>query len=425
MKHVREQLCAALLAAALPAAGQNPRPADVLDIDRPFDQYLWITAHNAANHGSLIPNQSIDIFRQLQRGVRGLMLDIYERDGRLVTCHADCASHGRKAPLEDDLRLVDSFLDTNPDAVVTLHLEDHNTRQAMQAFTRNFPELFRRSFNPDDPQWAMHGTAWPTLRELITADQRLLITSQRAELSGTYPPSRAYFMHDQAITAENYWSLGATIFTHDPSCRPRWDHVPLNKRGSAYDLPRLFVMNHFHGVPVRLHSSTDNRLDIVQNRLSTHCLPAAERMPNYLAIDFIERGDMLELAETFNNGGLLAFADNHAQGDPMCSFSTAFDRTWSLVAEPRMGCENDEIRSLQFRGARQGQRITLYDSPEGNQADDYTVIDVLQDIPWESPEFIQTLEQDADTPRLRVRHHRVNGLDGKVSRIAVRSAGNH
>ena len=109
----------------------------------------------------------------------------------------------------------------------------------------------------------------------------------------------------------------------------------------------------------------------------------------------------------------------------MCSFSTAFDRTWSLVALPRMGCENDDIRSLEFRGARQGQRVTLYDSSDGKQDDDYTVIDILQDIPWNTPWVVSSLEQDVDTPWLRVRHRHVNGLDGKVSRITVESGNGH
>lgn len=408
---------------AIAAQSQVPRPADLIDPDRPFDQYLWITAHNAANYGSLFPNQSFDVTEQLQRGVRGLMLDIYERDGQLFTCHADCAFHGRKAPLENDLRAVSRFLDLHPEAVIALHLEDYNARPAMEAFVQSHPALFRRSFNPGDPRWKTSAQGWPTLRALIAADQRLLIMSQRADLSGSYAGGLAYFMHDQQATAENYWSLGTTIATHDHRCRPRWKDVPLDAADQPLGLPRLFVMNHFHGVPFAPHSGIDNRLDTILQRLDAECLPAAGRMPNYLAIDFIEWGDVLEFAETYNNGGLIAFTGNDASGKPMCSFSTAFERSWSLESAPRMGCEDNAISSVVFRGAHAGQRVTFHDAANGSDQHPYTVIDVLQDIAWDAPQPVRSLQEDLDTPFLRVRHVTPGPLDGRVSRISVGASG--
>lgn len=408
-----------LLVQAFAAHAVSPRPADMIDLDRPLDHYLWITAHNAANHGSLLPNQSFDITEQLRRGVRGLMLDIHERDGKLFTCHADCAFHGRRAPLAEDMRAVSRYLDTHPDAVVTLQLEDHYRRGAMDAFVQENAGLFKHSFNPGDARWTALRGQWPALRELIAADQRLLVLTQRAELSGAYAGGVITFMHDQAVTAENYWSLGATVFTHDTTCRPRWSRIPLDATDQPLGLPRLFVMNHFHGVPLSWHSGIDNRLDSVVRRLNTACLPAAGRMPNYLAIDFIDWGDMLEFAETYNNGGLLAFADNGATGEPICSFSTAFERSWSLESAPRMGCENNTIRSLAFRGARKGQRVTLHDAPDGNTQRAYTVIDVLQDIAWNQPQSVERLDREFESAYLRVRPVKGGLLDGHVSYISV------
>lgn len=408
-----------LLLQAFAAHAENPRPADLIDLDRPFNHCLWITTHNAANHGSLLPNQSMDIAAQLDRGVRGLMLDIYERDGQLVTCHADCAFHGRKAPLKNDLASVSQYLDDHPDAVVTLQLEDHYPREAMDAFVRENERLFGRTFNPDDARWAAKKGQWPTLREMIVADQRLLVFSQRADLAGTYAGGIATFLHDQDVTSENYWSLGDTIFTHDTACRRRWDGIALDATDQPLGLPRLFVMNHFHGVPFSYHSGIDNRLDTVTERLDTACLPAARRMPSYLAIDFIEWGDMLEFAETYNNGGLFAYAGNGASGGPICTFSTAFERSWSLVTAPRLGCENDSIRSLVFRGARAGQRVTLFDAADGDTRSPYTVIEVLQDIPWHAPQTVASLQANADSPYLRLRAFNGGLLDGRVSRIAV------
>ncbi len=409
-------LTAVCLAGVSPVHAQTPRPADMIDLDRPFDRYLWITAHNAANHGSLVPNQTLPVDLQLVRGVRGLMFDIYERDGRLFNCHADCAFHGRKAPLEEDLGHVQRFLDGHPEAVVTLQLEDYNSRGAMEAFARENPSLFALSFNPTDPRWRALDGRWPTLRQMIQAGQRLLVFTQRAELAGAYGGSNAWFMHDQDISAENYWSLGPTIFQHDYSCRPRWPGIPLDSTSMPLGFPRLFVMNHFHGVPLSVHAGTDNRLDVLSDRLRDQCLPAAGRMPAYLAVDFIEWGDSLELAETYNNGGVIAFADNAAT-EPVCAFSTAFDRSWSLTSTPRMGCEDNTIRALALRGARAGARIVLHH--DANGARPGTVVDILQDVDWDTPQLLSSLDQDTDTPYLRVRASSSGPLDGRVSRITV------
>lgn len=126
----------ALLSTSLSAAAVLPRPADQLDLDRPFDSLLWVTTHNAANFGSLFPNQGMD-------------------------------------------------LQATPDAIVTLHLEDHASRRTLAAFIARRPDLFTHAFDPTDPRWLQASPRWPSLRQLIAAGQRLIITTQHSELSGT------------------------------------------------------------------------------------------------------------------------------------------------------------------------------------------------------------------------------------------------
>lgn len=412
-------LLLAALSALSQARAESPRPADSLDLDRSFDSFLWITAHNAANFGNLLPNQSFSLREQLERGVRGLMLDVWERSGSLYTCHQDCAFHGRVAPLEDDLSTIVAFLSHRPDAVVTLHLEDHYPRALMEALSRRRPDLFALSFDPTDPRWQTSSPGWPTLRQMIEAGQRLIITTQRSELGGTYPGSQAYFIHDQSLVTENYWSLGTTIFSHDSSCVARWQGVPLAQQSSDFGMRRLFVMNHFHGVPFAPHSGTDNRLDTVLDRLQAHCLPAAQRMPSFLALDFIDYGDMLELAESYNHGGIFAHPARGARGAALCTFSAAFSRRWALDKAPRMGCEDNAIQSLSLRGLRAGQRIILHADPGAASSDDSTVIEVLRDIPWEAPQTVHTLDVSLQTHYFRSVHQGSQGLDGRVSHIST------
>ena len=51
--------------------------------------------------------------------------------------------------------------------------------------------------------------------------------------------------------------------------------------------------------------------------------------------------------------------------------------------------------------------------------DDRTLIRVLQDIPPLNPYCVQTFEREMSDPYVNVFHWHKNGLDGKVSRIAV------
>ena len=73
------------------------------DMSRPFDQYSWVTTHNAFTSNGLIPNQSQTIATQLDAGVRAFMLDLYPHDGRVALCHNRCTGtpaeqRDRRAP---------------------------------------------------------------------------------------------------------------------------------------------------------------------------------------------------------------------------------------------------------------------------------------------------------------------------------------
>src|SRR5690606_21450434 len=61
--------------------------------DRPFDAVAYPTTHNAMSNAEerwIAPNQTFGMWRQLEDGVRGLMLDVYEDEGVTVLCHGYC-----------------------------------------------------------------------------------------------------------------------------------------------------------------------------------------------------------------------------------------------------------------------------------------------------------------------------------------------
>ena len=62
--------------------------------DRRLDQVVLAVAHNAMNVEDEdwgIPNQHFGYERQVEDGIRGFMLDIYDQDGVATLCHGSCS----------------------------------------------------------------------------------------------------------------------------------------------------------------------------------------------------------------------------------------------------------------------------------------------------------------------------------------------
>lgn len=283
-----------LLAFTASAPARTPE-----DMDRPFDQYTWVTTHNAFTSNGFVPNQSQTIETQLANGVRGLMLDLHYDYGRVRLCHKVCNNEESVAfaDLLNDTLLP--FLQENPDAIVSLHLEDETTSAQLIAELAKAPGLAGRTFDPD----AWQTPAWPTYRQLRDAGQQLLIFSLNEKNTGTFPVGDgvAHILPSIEYTVENYWSLGTTFLQHDQTCVSRWGEKDrwLGRRaidGKPGWRP-LFTMNQFHGLAFRPHARIDNSFENLSSRYLYHCWPAAGRKPNFVAVDFHEVGDTAKFAE--------------------------------------------------------------------------------------------------------------------------------
>ena len=89
--------------------------------DLRFDQVAYATSHNAMSSRAarwVAPNQEVGISAQLELGVRALMLDTYDFNGKAMLCHGAC-SLGR-LPLVDGLGEIKAFLDAHPREVVSI-----------------------------------------------------------------------------------------------------------------------------------------------------------------------------------------------------------------------------------------------------------------------------------------------------------------
>ena len=113
------------------------------------------------------PNHFHAMTRQLDDGVRGLMLDLhYDDDGTPSLCHGDCFWGWR--PLVDGLTELRVFLDADPRAVITLLLENYIDLEDIEAAMGASGLLELAFAHPP-------GTPWPTLGEMIDAGNRVVV----------------------------------------------------------------------------------------------------------------------------------------------------------------------------------------------------------------------------------------------------------
>ncbi|MEZ5009687.1 MAG: hypothetical protein R2753_16185 [Chitinophagales bacterium] len=267
--------------------------------DKPYDKVAFLMAHNAFasaahNIGGLFKNQDISIPKQLEFGVRGLMMDVYYKSSyegadQIFMCHgSNCGENGG---LQDEafprafvhyLNMIKTFMDENPEAVITIILQDGAIPSSkmglvwQQVVDAGLDEQY---FNPAGSDWnVMSNGSWPTIQWMIDNQKRLVIFSNTTE--------NQFFPYQWTYSVENdYGSVG-------------FQQCPKRDESDALDntAKLLFVMNHFRSFLLGVDATADNNYNQLIKKVDNYCKPEAFRYPNFVAVDFVEQG---------KNGGAL------------------------------------------------------------------------------------------------------------------------
>jgi hypothetical protein len=278
---------------------------------RTLDQVTFLTAHNAYANGvdggfappfvNLVPNQTRGINQQLADGVRGFMLDIHQTPDGAILCHNSCTLVSRPVALWVDIQRMVDFLKQNPDQFLTVFLEDYVDPAVLRSELARVNGLSDVLYRPD--QTGVRTSGWPRMADLIAANDRLLIFTDRSRASDQAAGlTRDAFgvMYQKEWTVENYWSMGGGIGSSDWSCYSRWydanTNIPLTRTESAFK--PLFVMNHFRDVGITGTATNDNAK--LADRAQRFCQPAARKKPNFLAVDHYNLGNAASAVTTLN-----------------------------------------------------------------------------------------------------------------------------
>ncbi len=251
--------------------------------DRPYDMVVFPATHNAHSATSegfsqFVANQAFGVAQQLEDGVRVLLLDTYYDESNpssIVLCHGPCGLGS--TPHLEVLTTIVEFLHAHPKDVITLIYEDHVAAAdlAVDYGATGAVELVY-THQTGDP--------WPTLGEMIAAGTRLVVTAEQ----GGPPP----------VWHQNVWTLAwdTPYGPQDPadlSCE-------LNRGSPDND---LFLVNHWVNNDLGLPSVEDaqlvNAYDFLLAR-AQDCEAQWGHPPNFLAVDFYDRGDLFAVVDTLN-----------------------------------------------------------------------------------------------------------------------------
>lgn len=415
-------------------------------LDKRYDEVTWISAHNAHAADDLTSIDGISA-NQTERmdilikkfGVRSLLIDIvYKKDdGKIMLTHGTGGVFTEDHTGEFVERMkkeVLPFLKKNPSAILTFDIEvpdaDRLTKAQFKAAMDKMPEIKKMLFNPTDTKWENHKN-WPTLRELIKANQRIIMFIDRGHLDEGYDDF--FIMKRNFITIETHFE----DYSHDKCDRRSSDQdftftTVDQASGVNSKWSRLFTMNHFYtanGIDIfGRTSNTDSvnswdglfpRIELCVNKTKM------KKFPNFIPVDYVEKGDLVEITETLNYGGIIFYEGNNATKDIVCGLSVGRNRT---IKRGDKGCSNDDARSAKLVNVPAGTKFRVYDSPDGDYDDDWAEVEVLKDI-GKQGYVLKHFQQGYTDSKIRISYYgddigepNSNKLNGKISRWEIWAA---
>ncbi|KAF2720951.1 PLC-like phosphodiesterase [Polychaeton citri CBS 116435] len=276
---------------------------------RSFSEQTFIGTHDAAairtpdNNWSLSGNQYFNVSVQLDSGIRLLQAQGHHDpsgdtdDIRL--CHYSCALMDGGS-LHDHLLTVRTFLDANPEEIVTLLFVNTgpSLRQWMKAFYDTGLDSISYSPPPELRSGRMRTRHWPSPKEMTRAGKRVITF-----LSSGADENRAPYLLNQFdyIFETNFGIERPDQYTCLPS-RPTYP--------GGFVPDRLSLVNHFlyakflnFRYPNASFANITNGAGFTEGELGEHaarCRDVYGRRPNFLLVDFFNEGNVFDVEESLN-----------------------------------------------------------------------------------------------------------------------------
>jgi hypothetical protein len=264
--------------------------------DLPVNNILFATLHNAMateQDGFLFPNHEFQLEGALEAGYRGINIDIGKCNGEIRLLHETC-SLGSRDPVTA-LTNIGRFLQENPNEVLLINAQINNdsggevTIEEMDAGLELIPGLKEQMYAHPGP-----GTPWPTLRELIEANTRVLFFHYNGQ-----------FCSDPDITCPSGFH---DWFTYAAETQFSFDDVAaLDDKVTSCEITRgengqrdFFGINVFTRVPSETACAVLNTATFLESHLTECSALNGGLDANLLLVDCWDKGDVLSVVRKYN-----------------------------------------------------------------------------------------------------------------------------
>ncbi|KAH9966051.1 PLC-like phosphodiesterase [Russula dissimulans] len=258
--------------------------------NRSYGNITFIGAHDSYafsnNTLQLARDQEVDIPTQLSFGIRLLQAQSHMYNNLLFD----------GGTVADYLTLVRTFLDNNPNDVLTLLFTNPEGWSFNQTWAPLFENASLSNYAYVPPQNPMPQNAWPTLGNMIASGKRLVVF---IDYLGNDSTTVDYLLPEFGMIWETPYDVT------DPAFNCSIDRI----RGTLSATDQMYLINHYLDLnvldlgilisDVEDAPTTNSVSSIVAN--ADNCVPLANgRYPNFVLIDWINIGDAFKAGDQLN-----------------------------------------------------------------------------------------------------------------------------